>query len=69
MRLFAPSLHLTRPRSWPARGLLAAADSQAANHPARPRGQLRRDPYDWAAGGRSGVARLRIRGPRSLPEL
>ena len=26
-------------------------------------------PYDWAAGGRSGVARLRIRGPRSLPEL
>lgn len=35
---------------------------------ARPRGQLRRDPHDWTAGGRSCVARLRMRGPRSLPE-
>ena len=68
MRLVAPRLRLTRPRSWPARGLLAAAEGQAASHPARPRGQLRRDPHDWTAGGRSCVAHLRMRGPRSLPE-
>lgn len=69
MRLVAPSLRLTRPHSWPVRGLLAAADGQAASQPARPRGQLRRNPHEWAAGGRSGVASLRMRGPRSLPEL
>ena len=51
VRLVAPRLRLTRPRSWPARGLLAAADGQAARTASqRPprldcgRTQLRRPP-------------------------